>query len=86
MGGSDPVYQKDGIKGTSHKVDQPLEPGTKYLWTVRAHYVEDGNEAVTPWSAFDVKVRKENRLYSESKTANNVYFNFRTPETPAAAE
>jgi len=33
-----------------HRIDAPLLPGTVYLWSVRARFLLDGEERVTPWS------------------------------------
>lgn len=75
----DPVYSKDGIKATELKVDKPLRPDTKYVWTVRVHYKKGGADAVSPWASYDAKVRKEYVLYSETATVNDACFGFRTP-------
>jgi hypothetical protein len=50
-GGSVPVYSRDGIDGTAHRVEPPLEADQTYCWSVRARFSrEDGRSAVSEWS------------------------------------
>ena len=44
------VYERSGIKTTTHTVDKALQPDTGYLWSVRARYQVDGEERVGDWS------------------------------------
>jgi hypothetical protein len=44
------VYERTGIEGTSHRIDEPLEPDTRYLWTIRARFRLDGKPRLTEWS------------------------------------
>ena len=41
---------QSGITGLSHTLLQPLEPGTQYLWSVRARYAVHDTVYVTRWS------------------------------------
>lgn len=44
------IYSKEGITGSFHKIETPLEPCTKYYWSVRARFNLDGRTRVTGWS------------------------------------
>lgn len=43
------VYVRKGIKENHHHVEDALEDGTKYFWTVRARFRVDGKPRVTEW-------------------------------------
>jgi len=43
------VYARAGLRSPYHKLDQSLEPSTKYLWTVRARFMLDGRPKVIEW-------------------------------------
>jgi len=43
------VYSRRGLMFARHQLEEPLEPATKYLWSVRARFVLDGNPRVTEW-------------------------------------
>ena len=45
----DAVYYREGIEHTSHRVETPLAPRTKYLWSVR---VRTG-QGVSDWSTYN---------------------------------
>lgn len=45
------IYYREGIKGTSHKVEQTLEPKSYYVWSVR---MRTGTE-VGQWATYDWK-------------------------------
>jgi hypothetical protein len=50
-GGAVPVYRRDAILGTSHRVETALAADTAYCWSVRARFPrEDGRPAVSEWS------------------------------------
>jgi len=44
------VYRRTGLTDSSHTVKTPLEPGTEYLWSVRAWYRLDGKPGRTQWA------------------------------------
>jgi len=44
------VYERDGLSQPLHRIERPLEPGTRHFWTVRARYSVDGREEHTIWS------------------------------------
>jgi hypothetical protein len=39
----------DAVAAAEYRVRRRLEPQTEYLWTVRARFLLDGRERVTPW-------------------------------------
>jgi len=67
------VYYREGLEQTWHKVEIPLAPDTKYLWTVR---VREGQH-VGEWSSYDY-------LYGgrigDQYRDDRVLFRFRTPK------
>ncbi len=44
------VYTRQRLLDSSHKIEHPLEPSTRYFWTVRARFKLDGQSRVTKWS------------------------------------
>ena len=44
------VYERTGITQPRHRVELPLEPCTRYHWTVRARYALDGMPRATEWA------------------------------------
>jgi hypothetical protein len=44
------VYERTGLRATEHPIELELDPGTKYLWSVRARFELEGKTRVTPWS------------------------------------
>ena len=44
------VYESFGIESTSHKLEVPLEPETRYYWSVRARFEIEGKHRVSEWS------------------------------------
>jgi hypothetical protein len=49
------VYSRAGLTTPQHRVETPLEPGSPYAWTVRAHFELDGAPRVTRWSGHVIK-------------------------------
>lgn len=45
----DSVYSRQALPQPSHRLEEPLEPSTGYLWTVRARYLLDGHPRLTEW-------------------------------------
>jgi hypothetical protein len=43
------VYKRRGLTQAHHTLEEPLEPSTKYLWSVRAQFMLDGYTRVTEW-------------------------------------
>ncbi len=53
------IYARQNLKTSSHKPEEPLEPSTRYLWSVRAHFFIDGNSRVTEWGMAGRPLRNE---------------------------
>jgi hypothetical protein len=66
------VYYREGLQETSHKLETPLQPRTKYLWSVR---VRTGDE-VTDWSTYTYMYGGRVR---EQYLDKDLPFRFRTP-------
>ena len=79
----DPVYRRAGISGTSHKVDTPLEPATRYMWRVRGHWVENGQSRTTKgWSSYNSATLGKHGFKSglgQGQQHHNCWFTFKTP-------
>ncbi len=55
----DEVYARVGVKLPYHKLEEPLEPSTRYLWSVRAHFLLDGHPRTIEWGLAGKLVREE---------------------------
>jgi hypothetical protein len=66
------VYKIDGIKVPYHAIETPLRPSTRYLWSVRAHFLMNDRPRVTEWSLAGFALRNES-------VPNLSCFRFRTP-------
>ena len=53
------VYARGGLTLPSHKLEEPLEPSSKYLWSVRAHFVWDGQPRTIEWGLAGYLLRGE---------------------------
>jgi len=73
----DLVYARDGLPQPFHQVEQPLQPQTKYLWTVRAHFTLDDEPWVTEWGMAGYLLRDE-------VVPNAACFRFETPAAMTA--
>ena len=69
------VYYREGLQGTSHRVETPLEPKTKYMWSVR---VRTGQE-VSNWAVYDYMYGGR---IGEQFLEKDQPFRFRTPKNP----
>ena len=67
------VYSRTGLPDPSHRVETPLEPSTRYFWTVRARFKTNGHSRVTEWG--------EQVLVAESPFTTHIvsYHRFETP-------
>ena len=45
------VYTRQALPEPWHRLEQPLEPSTKYFWTIRARFELDGDPRVIEWGA-----------------------------------
>ena len=43
------IYARQGLPEPSHSIEEPLEPSTKYFWTIRARFELDGHSRVIAW-------------------------------------
>ena len=43
------VYGKTGLKDPKHTLEKKLEANTKYIWSVRAHFLKNGQPRLTEW-------------------------------------
>ena len=48
----DIVYERQGLAGTRHQVEVPLEPASMHFWSVRLRGMVDGHPRAAPWSAW----------------------------------
>ena len=48
------VYSRERLTESYHMVEIPLDPKTKYFWTIRARFSANGNTKVTEWSSRSV--------------------------------
>ena len=46
------VYHREKLASTRHVLETPLEPSTRYFFSVRAHFLENGMGRVTEWSRY----------------------------------
>ncbi len=60
------VYYRQGLKDSVHTVDEPLNAGTEYYWSVRVRR----GEKVSRWSTYD---------YTDGRWTN-LLFLFKTPD------
>jgi hypothetical protein len=71
---SELVYVRKGLVEPSHKIEIPLLPLTKYLWSVRSRFELDGRPKVTGWGEMTIEVKAKNYL------PQNFLYSFKTPE------
>lgn len=70
------VYTRQGLPQRSHKVEEPLNPSTKYFWTIRARFELDGHLRVTQWGVTGSTYRNTNRTWFVPSSS---YYRFKTP-------
>lgn len=66
------AYKREGLPEPFHKIEEPLEPSTKYRWTIRARFEVDGRTRVTEWGAALARGRSP-------VIPNRFYYHFNTP-------
>jgi hypothetical protein len=69
------VYNRKGLQNSSHKIERPLTPLTRYFWSVRAGFKLDGHYRQTRWS-FSKKPNHPPCEYDH--IPNDNYFRFYT--------
>jgi hypothetical protein len=47
---ADLVYERKALPAPQHKLQHPLEPGTRYFWSVRARFEIQGETRLADWS------------------------------------
>jgi len=73
------VYARGGLKVPHHILEKPLEPGTRYLWSVRAGFTVDGHFQVIEWGLAGYLLRGQT-------VPNDSCFRFQTPENAPPPE
>jgi hypothetical protein len=71
------VYYREGLPAPEHRLEQQLEEGKHYFWSVRTR----NGETVSPWSTYDWKLF----LVLGWRFVYNAPFRFRTPDAGRAA-
>lgn len=72
------VYAKQGLAKTSHRIEAPLAPATRYSWTVRARFLENGEPRVTEWAMYEWEDTRLRGPFDELFPSPR-YFRFVTP-------
>ncbi len=72
------VYTRQGLPEPWHRLEEPLEPSTKYFWTIRARLELDGDLRVTEWG---VRANPVNPILSRRSplVPNPAHYRFKTP-------
>lgn len=66
------IYYREGLTQTEHKLEEPLQPGKEYYWTVRVRHGDQTSE----WAKYDYTLF----LGTAYMKAGNQPFIFKTPE------
>jgi hypothetical protein len=74
------AYRREGLPEPLHKIEEPLEPSTRYSWTIRARFEVDGHIRVTEWGALCVNNRSPIVQYGSPNRCYSGY-QFDTPPT-----
>jgi len=80
------VYDRAGIDQTSHRLEEALEAGTFYYWSVRARYSEHGRTRITEWSRRSVQFSLSSKVLTLGIVAlfpdfvPEGFYVFRTPK------
>ena len=69
------VYARKDLTQTVHRLERPLEPGSRYLWSIRAHFLLDGRPRAIEWSMAGYAHRNE-------AVPNESCLRFQTPPAP----
>jgi hypothetical protein len=51
---ADLVYEREGIVEPSHRVESPLMPRTRYVWSVRSRFKLAGRPRASEWSVSQI--------------------------------
>jgi hypothetical protein len=44
------IYSRTGLREPRHTLEEPLQPGSHYMFSVRTRFILDGQPRLTPWS------------------------------------
>lgn len=69
------VYQRKQLAVTEHRLEQMLDYGTPYYWSVRAHFNIDGKHRTTEWTLAGYLLRSDS-------VPNDSCLRFKTPDRP----
>lgn len=72
------VYVREDLTATRHRVEHPLAPGSRFLWSVRATFERDRAVHVTPWGT-------SSRLLDAATVPNPACYRFATPAVDAVS-
>lgn len=67
------LYSRRDLPAPAHRLEEPLPPGNRYFWSVRARFSFDGQTMLSRWSLFD-----PNHCLPEN-IADWQYHRFQTP-------
>jgi len=70
---ADVVYERRGLPTAEHALETSLQPGSRYFWTIRAHFDLDGRPRVTEWGSTSFIVKESGPAPSRNS------YRFRTP-------
>lgn len=68
------IYQREKLNRTEHRLEQPLDPDTRYYWSVRANFEVNGQSRTTEWTLAGYLLRNE-------AVPNDSCPPFKTPDT-----
>lgn len=71
------VYVQDRLAATEHRITRSLSPGTRYYWSVRAHFEVNGRHRMTEWALAGYLLRSET-------VPNESCLRFKTPSEEGA--
>jgi hypothetical protein len=70
------IYERRDLLEAYHRIEKPLEPGTRYFWSVRPHFRLNGYPRTIEWSLAGYTLRNE-------AVPNESCLRFQTPPTDA---
>jgi hypothetical protein len=82
------AYSRTSLDQASHKIEIALEPSSRYYWSVRAHFSEQGREQITDWSRRLVTYNRMAKILTlgilaVAHPAAEDFFVFTTPPPPS---
>jgi hypothetical protein len=83
------AYERSGITDNRHRIEQPLEPGTRYIWSVRSRFDLEGQMRLSEWTVINTNnghFRNVGRPFARriGRVPPVFALRFRTPGTPPA--